>query len=59
MNFDITGIKLDEICIPNPYLTLPGAKNGLPDQCKAIFMIMLIIIFSIKILQNGLKFDEF
>ena len=36
MNFDITGIKLDEICTPNPFLTLPGAQNGLPDQFKTI-----------------------
>ena len=37
MIFDITGIKLDEICTPNPFLTLPGAQNGLPDQFKANF----------------------
>ena len=37
MNFDITGIKLDEICTPNPFLTLPGAQNGLPDQFKTSF----------------------
>ena len=36
MIFDITGIKLEEICTPNPFLTLPGAQNGLPDQFKTI-----------------------
>ena len=29
MNFDITGIKLDEICTPNPFLMLLMARNGL------------------------------
>ena len=29
LNFDITGIKLDEICTPNPFLTLPMARSGL------------------------------
>ena len=29
MIFDITGIKLDEICTPNPFLMLLMARNGL------------------------------
>ena len=29
MNFDTTGIKLDEICTPNPFLMLLMARDGL------------------------------
>ena len=35
MNFDITGIKLDEICTPNPFLMLLMARNGLKWPFKS------------------------
>ena len=37
MNFDITEIKLDEICTPNPFLTLLMARNGLKISFKINF----------------------
>ena len=39
------GLKLDEIDATNSFLMLLMARNGLKWPFKAIFMIMLIIIF--------------